>query len=405
MPKEGFKLQNNINNDPINIGNKEKINDLKINIISNNVIRLFEEQKPEIISPSWLIKNLRNDYDILKNILPKENKKINYQSFINLLPQNIAEKWNIREQRKNISLNDVVEDIIVLFEKEKPEKISPNWIFEKLKSDYYFLNNFLPRENNKINYQPFINLLPQNIAEKWNIQEQRINISMKEIIDDITLLFEKEKPEKISPNWIFEKLQNDYVILKKILKKDKNNKFDYQPLIDLLPKDIALKWNPFLSLEDIVPEESYNNSYETDIVIDKNKDNIHTFLSTIDNIKDNKTRENIIKEMRELIMKGNTDTLDRLIDYLLLTTEGWIINDPVNLKIWEYAQSELKDVIKNCIYRFDTTKGDFSTYLYVTLKKRAMKIKIDSSGGNNFKRRIADGNNIEYHNNDIYDEY
>ncbi len=238
MSREGFKLENSIKNESIN--NKEKIIDFKMKKIVDDITRVFEEEKPEKISPRWMTKKLRYDYETLKKILPRENNKINYKPLVDLLPKHIEERWNIQEHRSNISLKDIVDDIVIVFEEEKPEKISPSWIAQKLRYDYYTLKKILPIENNKINYHLLVDLLPKHIAERWNIQEERISISLKDIVDDIVFIFEKEKPKKISLNWIAQKLRYDYETLKKILPRE-NNKINYQPLLDLLPKDILEK--------------------------------------------------------------------------------------------------------------------------------------------------------------------
>jgi hypothetical protein len=242
MSREGFKLENSIKKEPIGIDAKEKKIDIKMKNIVINITRLFEEEKPENISPSWIYRKLRNNYNFLKDHLPRENNKINYQPLLDLLPQNIVKKWNIQEQRINLSMGDVVDDIIRVFEEEKPENISPDWIFQRLKNDYIFLNSLLSRENNKINYQPFVDLLPKHISERWSVQERRIKISMKDIVYDITHLFEEQKPENISPDWIAQNLRGDYDFLNSSLPKE-NNKINYQPLLDLLPQNIAEKWN------------------------------------------------------------------------------------------------------------------------------------------------------------------
>jgi|GEM_PF-3894639 len=385
-------------------GIQEQRKSVSLEDISNEIISVFKEKKPDKISPSWLTNNIKNSYRVLKKKLPRENNRINYQPLLDLLPKDIVSKWSIEEHRKDISLEDISNDIIRIFKEEKPENISPSWISFKLKNDYDLLKEkFLPRENNRINYQPLLDLLPKDIVSKWSIEEHRKDISLEDISNDIIRIFKEEKPENISPLWLTNNIKNNYKILKKFLPRE-NNRINYQPLLDLLPKDIVERWKTSY-LEDLIPKNSYNDSAETDIVINKNRDNMHLFLENIDFTKENQDIENIIIEMRGLIMKGNTDALDRLTDYLTFTVESWI-EDPKkpDMKVWQYAQDILKNVIKNCIYRFDQNKGSFIAYLYLTLKKRSMDIKIDLSGGNNRKRVFVD-DNIEYHDPEEYSDF
>jgi len=63
-----------------------------LNIVEN-ITRTFELEKPKQISPMWLQEKMENDYAALRRLLPRDDKELDYQTLVDLLPANIAEHW------------------------------------------------------------------------------------------------------------------------------------------------------------------------------------------------------------------------------------------------------------------------------------------------------------------------
>ena len=409
MPNEGFKFEKEeikkISDPEIKVkeGNilddekEEKIVEPEIKNESLNsrqekVIEslnaLFEEKNPLKINRKWI---LDNDKVLCGKIRYNFGKCDIAMSFVD-------NKWKERyaPMRFNIPISEVVKDIVETFELEKPSKISSKWIEDKLDNDYQRLRRIMERdEEGNINCQPLLDLLPEYIAKCW---EPRIkNISLQKLAIKFINIFEQEKPDQISSRWLEKKSRQDYRVILTRIGKDKNSRSNWKKFTDLLPEDMAKCWKPpTKNMDELISEEPYFDSEETDTVVNKHRDKMYVFYTLIDKEKDRDEREKIVKEMREIILKGNIDALDRLIGHLLFTTEKWIEDDP-ELEIYKYAKEEVKKIITRCIYRHDPAKGKFSSYLYISLVRNTLRLR-QNSLGLNLKKKFADGK-AEYHNN------
>jgi len=353
----------------------------------------IEIEKPEIVTPQWirsrfyaLSLSIRRGYKNIDGSIDWDfiSKKLNIENIFYV--QN-KESWNNDKEKIINSLNNLLEE-------KSPIVFSPDWIDKYGSGIHHQLKINFKTEDGKTDWDTIKNLLNEKWQKRWHIQ--RHDTPIIEVVENIIQTFELQKPKNISPKWLSKMLPNDYAILKRLLPNN-NRELDYQILLDLLPKKITEYWKPFLKTEKIIPKESYVDIKETDSIINKHKDKIYTFYYLLDKENDKNYRENIINEMRDVVMKGNINALDRLVRHLTFMAEGWIENDPA-LEIWKYAKDRLSEVIKRCIYRFDSSKGKFATYLYVTLKKEAVTIKINSKS-KNFKKRYIDGD-VEYYEND-----
>jgi len=357
---------------------------------------IIKNENPETINPQWM----RNHFSALYMRISKGYKtidgSIDWDFVVKKL--DISNKFHVKKLESwNFDKEKIINALNNLLEEKSPLVFGPDWLLRNGSSVYHQLMNNFRTEDDKIDWDTIRSLVDEKWQEKWKIQ--RRGISILEIVDNITRTFQEEKPEKISPMWLQERMENNYAALRRLLPRNDKKELDYQSLVDLLPDNIANQWKPFLTTEKIIPKETYLDIAETDNVIHKHKDKIYTFYTLIDKEKDKICREDIINDMREIIMKGNIDALDRLVGHLVFTVDEWI-EDNFDLKVWQYAQEKVREIIKRCIYRHDPTKGKFSSYLYATLKKEAISIRINSKG-DSFVKRYADGH-IEYHEDEGY---
>jgi len=367
------------------------------------LIERINLEKPKVITPEWirgrfyaLSLSIRRGY---KNL----DGTIDWDFIANKL--GITDRFSI--QKKEYWNNDkekIIGSLKSFLEKEKPLVFSPNWIYENnIQISHQIVNNFRT-EDDRVDWDTVISLLDENWQQRWNNfrsenSPRERNMPILELAENVIRLFEKEKPIKISPTWIAKKLPNDYaVILKRISGENKEIK-NWQFFIDLLPSDIAKKWVRRKNIKELLPENLYSDPEETDTIVQKHENDMHTLYVLLDKENDKEKREKIITDFKKIIDKGNVDALNRLTEHLTFTVDGWIENN-YELKFLQYSLQDVKKVIERCIHRYSNS-GAFFTYLYTSLKGLNLKIKEQMIKDKDYEKKYVDGN-IEYHREDAF---
>ena len=357
----------------------------------NELKERIEIEKPEKVTPQWIRDRFYGLSLSIRRGYKKTDGSIDWDFIVNKL--SIKEKFSIREKESwNADKEKIINALNNFLEEKKPIVFSPDWIDVYGHGIGHQIRYNFRTADDKPDWSTVKSLLNDKFKERFEIN--RWNVPILEVAENVIRTFELKKPKQISPSWIEKNLRNDYQIIKRRITNAYTKKPDWQSFLDLLPVDIVKCWTRIKPIEEIIPKNQYSNPEETDKIINKHKDKIYTFYEFFDKKNDRKYRDKIIEEMMEGVKKGNVDTLHRLTGHLVFMVERWIENDP-NLEIWKYASEELRKTIENCIYRDEPQKAKFSTYLYSTLKSKALQLK-KQSPGSNLKKVFADGK-VEFH--------
>ncbi len=336
--------------------------------IITRAVTLIEKQKPESFGPKWIYNNSAYIYNTLVSLLPRtENGRVDWHYFFERLPKEWQEKWEKTKDRKNISVAALSSEVMSLIEKieTKPEIITPKWISDNNKSLYQTLIKTLPRnERNVINWQPFVDALPEAWQEKWEKREMR-SLSFKDCISITTSLLEKLKPKKISPGWLLKNDPSMYNRLSQTLPKKAGNKIDWQAFVGELPKEWQEKWT-YIDREFYKYIEKYSNEQEVIDTLAPYEDKLYTVPLYAQSKKDDREiADKIVSELSKLAIKGNDNARLMLEKDLKFVCGDWMEKYP-ELRKYQIALEKLDSVIQRCIYQ-NKQKGNFFGYLFSSL--------------------------------------
>lgn len=109
----------------------------------------------------------------------------------------------------------------------------------------------------------------------------------------------------------------------------------------------------------------YTNKKEVGIVLNKHKDKLYTFITSLDD-NDFTSRDKILISLVRLSQKGNVLAQQELVGLLKYTVGDWI-DRYYYLKKWKGYTDDVEDKIRGCIRCYRYT-GSFLGYLYKTLE-------------------------------------
>jgi len=343
------------------------------------ITEVINKENPKRISPYWLTNRFPAFSQSISLGYQKNDGSVDWDFIADKL--NIKDRFSVREMKEWGGDRDkIVSGLVKVLEDKKPAIFNPTWIVQNAEDihtqiRYSFKEKEDLREKGKPNWEEFRSYLPNEWKERFFVKQIRKNVSLLSILDKIKNKIVEEKIKTISPKWIFSNFRADYKLLqRKILPRDEKNNTRWDTLIDLLPKDLV-KWEKKTLLREKIPDNVYNDPEETDVIINKFKDDLYTFLVINNKEIDKPKRDKITKELIILAQKGNIDALERLTDYLYFTVENWIESIP-EFKLSKYAQNDIRDIIKRCIYLFKPeVKNNFYTYLFRSIQFGLLVIK------------------------------
>ena len=191
----------------------------------------------------------------------------------------------------------------------------------------------------------------------------RRRANSKTILSSLNSLLLKEKPEQISSSWIYHNSPKIYRYIWKNIRTE-NNEIDWDYVTRKIDRSFAKKWiryrykNPKL----------YEKKSEVDLVLEKYKDKLYTFLGFADE-NDKKIQDRMIIRLVRLGQRGNICAQEELISWVTYITNDWIDKYPQIYK-WQGYPDEVEDKIKSCIRCYRYT-GSFLGYLFRTLEYSA----------------------------------
>lgn len=182
-------------------------------------------------------------------------------------------------------------------------------------------------------------------------------------ITDLNIILEKENPSKVSSSWIHTNAPAIYRYFWKYTKTE-TNEIDWDYITRNIDKAYAKKWIRYKYKQ----SKPYSNKSEVDVILEKYKDKLYTFLGFTED-GDKKIQDRMIIRLVRLGQKGNICAQEELIMWVTYITNDWIDKYPQVYK-WQGYKDEVEDKIRSCIRCYRYT-GSFLGYLFRTLEYSA----------------------------------
>ncbi len=185
-------------------------------------------------------------------------------------------------------------------------------------------------------------------------------MNLKDIIKELNEILNEKQPKKISSSWIIQNYPRAYRYIHKNI-RDETGGIDWDKITSLLERDFQKRWIRYRK-KIIKP---YENKKEVELVLNKHKDKLYTFITSLDD-NDFTSRDKILIALVRLSQKGNVLAQQELVGLLTYTVDDWI-DRYYYLKKWKGYTDDVEDKIKGCIRCYRYT-GSFLGYLYKTLE-------------------------------------
>lgn len=184
-----------------------------------------------------------------------------------------------------------------------------------------------------------------------------------EIIENLNQVLEEKQPSKFSPSWILENDPRAYRYIWKNIRTE-TDEIDWDTVTSNLNRSFQKRWTRYHYRQVI----KYENIDELNLVLNKYKDKLYTFISPVDE-KDREIRNRIIISLVRIAQKGNVLAQDELIKWVTFIIDVWLEKYYQVFK-WKGYPDEVEDKIKGCIRCYKYT-GSFIGYLFKTLEYSA----------------------------------
>lgn len=181
-----------------------------------------------------------------------------------------------------------------------------------------------------------------------------------EVIENLNQVLEEKQPSKFSPSWILENDPRAYRYIWKNIRTE-TDEIDWDIVTSSLERSFQKRWTRYRYKQ----VKKYENQDELNLILNKYKDKLYTFISPVDE-KDREIRNRIIISMVRIAQKGNVLAQDELIKWITFIIEVWLEKYYQVFK-WKGYPDEVEDKIKGCIRCYKYT-GSFIGYLFKTLE-------------------------------------
>lgn len=184
-----------------------------------------------------------------------------------------------------------------------------------------------------------------------------------EVIENLNQVLEEKQPSKFSPSWILENNPRAYRYIWKNIRTE-TDEIDWDTVTSNLDRSFQKRWTRYRYKQ----AKKYENQDELNLVLNKYKDKLYTFISPVDE-KDREIRNRIIISLVRIAQKGNVLAQDELIKWITFVIDVWLEKYYQVFK-WKGYPDEVEDKIRGCIRCYKYT-GSFIGYLFKTLEYSA----------------------------------
>lgn len=205
-----------------------------------SVNEIIAKINPALINPAWFEKNARPFHRfVCKNFKTNDTNEVDW-GFV-AQKMGIENRFVYLEQKKGLSFEERVSEIVKTLEEKNPENFGPRWLRDNAHSEYRYLEKVLPKEGTSIVWDSVLELLPQEWSEKWQYHESKRGYSFEERVNEVLKILEEKNPRKFSPSWLIKNAPSEHLFFATNLKTD-NGQVDWKTLINLLPEVWRDRW-------------------------------------------------------------------------------------------------------------------------------------------------------------------
>lgn len=188
-------------------------------------------------------------------------------------------------------------------------------------------------------------------------------MELREAIKILDNKLSQHNPITFSSSWIYYNVPNVYRYIWKNVRTE-NNEIDWDFVTQQLDKSFSKKWVSYRYKK----PKSYEKQSEVDVILEKYKDKLYTFLGFAKE-EDKKIQDRMVIRLVRLGQKGNVCAQNELITWVTYITNDWIDKYPQMYR-WQGYADEVEDKIRSCIRCYRYT-GSFLGYLFKTLEYSA----------------------------------
>jgi hypothetical protein len=190
-------------------------------------------------------------------------------------------------------------------------------------------------------------------------------------IDILNTLLVKEEPVTFRTSWIIVRAPQVYRFIHKNIRTE-NNEIDWDTVTKALDRSFQKRWRGRRRQ----PKKLYENRDEVDLILNKYREKIYTFIASSDE-KDRNIRDRIIVSLVRLAQKGNIIAKQEAVALMRYTADDWIEKYYV-LSRWPGYEELLQEQLEACIRRYRFT-GSFMGYVFRTLQYVGRGLRSTSS--------------------------
>jgi len=173
------------------------------------------------------------------------------------------------------------------------------------------------------------------------------------------VLLEKQ-PSSFNPSWVVQNTPNTYQYFRKNVRTE-NNHIDWDKVTSSLKRIFQKRWIRYRYKQ----AKPYERQSEVDVILNKYKDKLYTFLCPSDE-KDKKIQQTMLISLVRIGQKGNICAREEVVKWVTYVTDDWIDRYPQMYR-WKGYTDEVPDKIRGCIRCYRYT-GSFLGYLFRTLE-------------------------------------
>lgn len=339
------------------------------------IIKKANESNPEYISPGWIDKNIIARHFLRKTLL-MPNGTVAWEIIPDFLPPDLRSKWKF-SPAEHRGLSERGKELEAKLREINPETFNTRWIKDNASGIHRWASVYF-RKDGRINWNGLVDELPEDLRLKWRHQEQ--TLTFDQVINDLNSALRENRFSFLSPKIIQRNFPNIYWFITSRFRNEKEN-IDWQKIKDNLDEDLRGRFIVPKRFNERVPEHQYENQDELNKFFDSNRDKLYTLVAAPTS-EDRKTRDGIYNGLVGLARKGNVTAELKILLYMEILVNNWIDQNEQGFLLYKYDTETLHDKLKKCIYLYDTNmkKARFVTYVYASLKKHAMKIRLRERG-------------------------
>ena len=168
-------------------------------------------------------------------------------------------------------------------------------------------------------------------------------MTLERHINNLNQMLTEKQPSSFNPTWIIKHVPSTYqYFFRKV--RNEVDEIDWDSITHALDREFQKRWTRRRGVKVL---NEYENQEELNLVLNKYKDKLYTFIAPIDE-NDREIRNRIIISLVRIAQKGNVLAKNELIKWVTYVVESWLERYYQIFK-WKGYPDEVEDKIRGCI--------------------------------------------------------